>query len=680
MHLFTGRALYRFLLASAVAVLCCSLTWAAEDTPQPDAAPPSIAAVTVDAPPVIDGLLDDACWQQATHIEGFWRETVDAPELERTEAWICCDRQAVYAAFRCHDSRPLEIRCDQRKRQGTMERDDRVEFYLDAEDQGRSFYTFCVNPVGTQLDRVPGGSSDKIEWRGDWRASAHIDESGWEAEMAIPFSILRYPEGQDCFRFYFERHLAREEDRSLWPVSYARVSDGDNCARWSGVATPAVPFRYVLMPYLLSVASENEAERETLTGGLDFKATLPNGLVGLATYKPDFHNLEDVVETIDFTFVERHLPEYRPFFQEGSGYLPSAGVELFYSRRIRELEWGAKTFGTVGSHRFYLLDAAGGGGENHLVMNYEQLLGTEGLIHLSGVDRRVPGDSGNLAYGLGTYWNWQFPGGKRSLGISRYQSRTDGEGGDDAAVSVRANARPEQGWGGWAGYNSVGSQFRADDGYVPETGVRNVSVGLSHHRTYSVGAVQRTESCTGFEAGESEVGPRRRVSASHSRYWRTGWSVWAGACGGERDRFDVRIRGVSIGWNRQDMYRAGGFGYTWGERYGEPYRYQRVTQAFHPSEHWSAELRAERVYGADLDDEGNVVPPEWSHQLMFTSSYDISDERTISARLVRGGSDTNMYAAYRQRVRRGMDLLIVVGDPNANQWVSRIAAKAMWCL
>jgi len=142
----------------------------------------------------------------------------------------------------------------------------------------------------------------------------------------------------------------------------------------------------------------------------------------------------------------------------------------------------------------------------------------------------------------------------------------------------------------------------------------------------------------------------------------------------------VRIRGVSIGWNRQDMYRAGGFGYTWGERYGEPYRYQRVTQAFHPSEHWSAELRAERVYGADLDDEGNVVPPEWSHQLMFTSSYDISDERTISARLVRGGSDTNMYAAYRQRVRRGMDLLIVVGDPNANQWVSRIAAKAMWCL
>jgi len=31
-------------------------------------------------------------------------------------------------------------------------------------------------------------------------------------------------------------------------------------------------------------------------------------------------------------------------------------------------------------------------------------------------------------------------------------------------------------------------------------------------------------------------------------------------------------------------------------------------------------------------------------------------------------------------VRKGVDVLVVVGDPNADEWVSRLAVKAMWCL
>jgi hypothetical protein len=88
---------------------------------------------------------------------------------------------------------------------------------------------------------------------------------------------------------------------------------------------------------------------------------------------------------------------------------------------------------------------------------------------------------------------------------------------------------------------------------------------------------------------------------------------------------------------------------------------------------------AERVYAAGLDAEGNVVAPEWVRQLVLTNTYDITDEKTVSARLVRREAGTNAYAAYRQRLRRGTDVLIVVGDPNAEEWVSRLAAKAIWC-
>lgn len=647
--------------------------------------PPQLPAVMVSSPPMIDGDLSDPCWREASHVSGFWREQVDAPELEPTEAWICYDRRAIYVAFRCHDSRPELIRADQRKRQGAMGRDDRVQVCLDVEDAGRNSYRFRVNPAGTQSDSVPGGTSEKIEWKGDWRAAARTDEAGWSAEFEIPFSILRYPDGQSCFRVEFERRLARAEDDSIWPPGYARRQDQDEWARWTGVQTPPAPFRHVIMPYLLTVVSESEEDRELLTGGLDVKGTLPNGVVGLATYRPDFRNLEDVVETLDFAFVERYLPEYRPFFQEGAGYGPPeadewGGTSVFYSRRIGELDWGAKAFGTVGAHRFGLLEASRGGAENHFVWNIERLFGTRGSIGCYGADRRVEGEPDNLAYGIGSHWHLPFAGGSRSYSIEWAQSRTEGEGGDDGALHLGAGLWRRQGIGWWADYRVVQPGFRADDGYVPETGVRGLGVGVSHSSRYDQGPYLEVESWASADVGESGEGSRRGGWLSHHRVWRTGWSLGADISRGVRDGYDVMSQGLGVGWNRQDIYRQGGLRVAWGERYAEPYRYYRISQGLRLAERARVEISAERSHAPSWDDDGNRLPAAWSEQLVVTASYDLSEERTVSARLVHLGSTTNAYAAYRQRVRRGADLLIVVGDPNAEEWRSRIAAKVMWCL
>ena len=281
-----------------------------------DSAPPTIAAVQVTEPPVLDGKLDDACWQQASHIAGLWRTDHDAPELERTEAWLCYTSQAIYVAFRCYDSEPSQIKATQKKRQGSFGDDDWVGFWLDVAPGSLAFfYSFRVNPAGTQFDSTPGGTSEKVEWKGDWRAAATVDAEGWAAEMEIPFSILRYPDGQTSFRFDVARQLARKQDYAIWPAGFARTFNASACARWTGIATPPVPFRSCFMPYALSVFSEDDEDREPLTAGLDYKGTFPNGIVGMAAINPDFRNLEDVVETIDFTYVERYLPEYRPFFQ-----------------------------------------------------------------------------------------------------------------------------------------------------------------------------------------------------------------------------------------------------------------------------------------------------------------------------------------------------------------------------
>jgi hypothetical protein len=671
-------ALLTTIIIAALAASAGGPLLAAEESGQAATGPPSVPAVVIDEPPVIDGVLDDACWEQATHVDGFWRERIDAPEHERTEAWLCYDSRAIYVAFRCHDSRPSEIRCDQKKRQGGLGLDDQVQFWLDVENNSQNFYSFRVNPAGTQWDQVPGGTSEKIEWRGDWRAAAAIDEAGWTAEMEIPFSILRYPDGQDCFRFDFARKLAREDDRSLWPVCLAKLFDTERCARWTGLDTPPVRFRYVLMPYALSVLSEEEGEREPLTAGLDARGTFPNGVVALATANPDFSNIEDVVETIDFTYTERWLPDPRPFFQEGSGYFPWSN--LFYSRRVEDFDLGAKAFGTVGAERFGVLDAYRRGGENHFVTSYQHNFGTNGGVGFNGVDRRVPGEPDNRAYSVFGSWDWPGEEVDRYVWGDVFGSRTQGEGGDDTMVTYEFGERRRQGLDWHVGAERIGPEFRADDGLVYETGVRNTYYHFDYEISYDDSSVQEREYDLRYNYGHSEQGPRRRLHAEHKLEWRAGTAVWIGGETGVRDGFDTEETYLAYGWNMDDIYRNGGMKVTRGEHYGEGYRYAGIHQALRLAPRWSMWVELERATAASLDDEGNVVPPETSTQGVLITTYDVGDGKTASARVVRRGADTNAYAAYRQRLRRGMDLLVVVGDPNAEQWVNRLAIKAIWCL
>jgi len=672
-----GRLRILSLLLTAVGAVAVRAGWA-EEQQTPSAGPPSIAAVKVVEPPIIDGALDDPCWQEAAKVAGFWRERADAAELERTEAWVCHDGRAVYIAFRCRDSRPEAIRATQRKRQGSLENDDWARVSLDVENEGVRFYQFTVNPLGTQNDSVPGGTSEKIQWRGDWHAAARTDATGWTAELAIPFSILRYRQGQDTFRIYLSRYLAREKDYCHWPPCYARRIDGEQCARWTSLPTPPPSFRYVLMPYALSVASEEEGDREPLTGGLDFKGTLPNGLVALATYHPDFRNLEDVVETIDFTYTERWLPEYRPFFQEGSGYLP--GSRVFYSRRLRELDWGLKLFGTLGSERFGILDAYRRGGENHLAWEYSHAFGTQASMGIGGSDRRVPGDPLNRVFNLNGSRNWVFEGGDHYLWANSTWSRTEGEGGDDREVQYGLGTERRQGWSWRYSHSVLGPDFISYDGYVPERGVRWTNSGVQYQRSYDNSSVLSRTYYLHYNFGHSQAGGRHQVWTEHSAEWRNGLTCWIGGDRNTRDGYDSSDFYMGTGWNSNDVYHAGGADFMIGKRLGEDYRLVRFNQAFRPSRRWATEASLERAVAASWDDEGNVLPPEGFTQVVWTTAYDISPERTLSGRLVRSGDDTNVYFAYRQRVREGMDLLIVVGDPNAPESVSRLAVKAIWCL
>jgi len=172
---------------------------------------PRIPAIKVNSPPKIDGDLSDEAWHNAAKVTGFWRTDRDQLAEEQTEVWICYDDTAIYIAFLCFDSQLTLIRAQQRRRGGSFQNDDFISVKIDPLNRpiiaGGIFYTFSVNPIGTQNEWVPGGAAQKIEWRGDWKAKAKITEIGWQAEMAIPFRIFRLPRKPTAFALWFSRTI-----------------------------------------------------------------------------------------------------------------------------------------------------------------------------------------------------------------------------------------------------------------------------------------------------------------------------------------------------------------------------------------------------------------------------------------------------------------------------------------
>src|SRR5687768_15302376 len=70
---------------------------------------PTATAVAVAEGPSLDGnVLDDAVWQQAPVIGGFWQEQPDegAPASENTEVRIVFTRETLYVGVVCFDRSP----------------------------------------------------------------------------------------------------------------------------------------------------------------------------------------------------------------------------------------------------------------------------------------------------------------------------------------------------------------------------------------------------------------------------------------------------------------------------------------------------------------------------------------------------------------------------------------------
>jgi len=651
-------ALIAFICAPTCALLC-GPAWA-----QPTGGPLVISAVSVKPAPVVDGKLDDACWSQASRLEEFFCPNTDVAPPEKTVALICVDERALYLAFECYDRTPGDIAAKETRRNGDTSHDDFVIIALDPWHKHGDTYQFIVNATGTQAEQIPGGSATKIEWRGDWSGAAVRTSYGWSAEMAIPYSILRYSPGQDTFGMLVGRAFAKENIMAISPVTGHQV-DEKLAVDLTGLHLPRSTSRPVVMSYS---TFDSEPGAGMFNAGVDVQYKLTNGLTALGTMNPDFKQVEDVIEPVSFSYTERYLPDQRPFFITGQdGFLPRE--HLLYTRRIEEFDTGVKLFGTVGNESMGLLDALTYDRQNVLAASWKHRFSDADTAKLLFVSDARTGDPSEVGYG-GT-----------AFGIDACHNRTTSEGSDSIWFVGYLAHSEETGDGTVAslgGSHGRGSGRLFYDWMITTTSRNfNPSLGLwsdtnCYGGSFSVGKWTRQDGgrleSRAWNVGvnylnaldDSEV-LAATVTPSMNWAWRNGRWLDVGVTRGEQYGFDGSDVHFGYGWKSNDLYHSGNVYALRGARAGGDYSYCGIQQGFRFADRLSVKLGAE--YGSlagSPEDDGRHF------QGVLTSSYDITTERSLGLRVIAREDGVTGYAAYRQVVRRGLDVYVLFGDPDPN--------------
>ena len=300
--------------------------------------------------PKIDGKLDDAIWQQAEFHSDFLQRLPDegAQPLEKTEVAVVYDEHTLYVGARlyCDNPEQLRMHLERRDNQGPAEQ---FIVSIDSYYDRRTGFGFGVNTSGVRFDRYyPEDSEGGADYSFNpvWHAHTSVDDKGWIAEIAVPFSQLRFTAKQEqVWGINFNRWIPERNEDSYWV--YTPREEAGFVSRFgdlTGIVGIKPSKRIEILPYFASDASfvdgdftgnpfEDGKDLDPRIGG-DLKMGIGPNLTLDATFNPDFGQVEADPAEINLSAFETVYSEKRPFFTEGGLLLEGNGPSYFYSRRV----------------------------------------------------------------------------------------------------------------------------------------------------------------------------------------------------------------------------------------------------------------------------------------------------------------------------------------------------------
>ena len=162
--------------------------------------------------PKIDGVLNDDTWANLDIASEFTQSLPNngIPERnqQRTEVKICYDSKNIYFGIMMYDNAPDSILKELTKRDNLCNSDAFI-VYINPFNDGQIEYQLIITAAGVQGDAKISPSTNDPAWNAVWKSSVKINEKGWVAELAIPFSQLRFPNNNKAWAINMLRTIKR---------------------------------------------------------------------------------------------------------------------------------------------------------------------------------------------------------------------------------------------------------------------------------------------------------------------------------------------------------------------------------------------------------------------------------------------------------------------------------------
>jgi hypothetical protein len=470
---------------------------------------PVLAALEVREEIRLDGILDEAVWRRGQPATDFVqaepREGTAA--TEKTEVWVAYDESNLYIAAYLYDSEPDKLVVTDIRKDFGENTQDAFSVILDTFSDRRNGYVFSTNPEGARADQQVASEGREVNrsWDAIWSVETQRRPDGWSVEMRIPFRALRFDlEAVERWGLNFSRNIRRKNEVAYWspiPRAYSltRLSLAGTLV---GLQPTGAGRDLRVKPYVLGGTvrepggTDFDGQREI---GLDIKYGLTPGLTLDVTANPDFAQVEQDEQRVNFTQFSLFFPEKREFFLENSGVFyvgdaarnlrvrqaptPDEDLLLFFSRRIGlneanqavPIQGGVRLSGqagglVVGGLAMRTSTFEGAPENDYAVVRLRKNVLSSSDIGGIFMMRDAVGaeDDYNRVYGLDSYI--RFP---EEIDWSAYFVRTESPGAPDGQYAFRTSLNREGNFNHIKlGVMEIGEGFTNDLGYFRRTGIR----------------------------------------------------------------------------------------------------------------------------------------------------------------------------------------------------------------
>ena len=293
--------------------------------------------------PRINGVLDDEIWSLGEWQDDFIQQYPHSgrPTTEPTWFKILYDRNNLYVAAICKDSEPDRIIDKLGPRDSRA--GDMAGFALDSYFDKRTAFEFSISVAGQKLDlKHLGDWKFDFNWNAVWDGATTRTDTGWIAEIKLPFSQIRYAnKPQHTWGLHFYRVISRKQEATSWdPIPREAPATVYLFGELKGLENIRSSRQVELLPY--GLGSYTHLQGEDPSGSFDFNAGL-DAKVGISSdftldlsVNPDFGQVEADPSVLNLTSFETFFVEKRPFFLEGNDVFDFEldGDIPYYSRRI----------------------------------------------------------------------------------------------------------------------------------------------------------------------------------------------------------------------------------------------------------------------------------------------------------------------------------------------------------